>query len=314
MRVCLNPEYEQGMGSSLRVGLSALEPQIDGALIVLADQPFVRSRTYDRIIDAYCESEAEIVVPVYRGFRGNPVLLDRSVFPEVMVLTGDVGCRAVFGDHIGGIVKVSVEDIGVLLDIDNEEDYARLQEYGGRKDGNERMLRAVDLQGRTLLEAGGASDGQGSLIVVGGEPVAIAVARLAKVLQFCVTVVDPLLRASDLPEADEVVNSLEFPVLPGDSDRYVVIASRGRFDQEAIEQALAAEIGYVGLVANRKRAEEVRRRLQANGHSNNALAALRAPAGLDIAANTPEEIALSILAEIVSLRRKNRESVTAPKN
>jgi molybdenum cofactor cytidylyltransferase len=314
IKVVENKNYEQGMGTSLSAGVSALAEATEGVLIVLADQPFVRPETYEQLIDHYRHSDAEIIIPTYRGFRGNPVLLDRSVFFEAMALTGDIGCRAVFGDHIGGIVKVPVEDIGVLLDIDNKADYARLQEYGRLRDENEKLLRAVDVQGRTVPEAGGSSDAQRSLIIVGTEPVAIAIVRLAKTLHFHVTVVDPLLAASDLPDADEVLNSLEFSSLPADTDRYVVIASRGRFDEEAIEQALAAEIGYVGLVANRKRAEEVRRRLQASGHSFEKLAVLRAPAGVDIGANTSEEIALSILAEIVSLQRKSRENGTAPKS
>jgi len=106
-----------------------------------------------------------------------------------------------------------------------------------------------------------------------------------------------------MPDADEVLNSLNLSGLAESAGRYVVVASRGRFDEEAIEQALAADIGYVALVANRKRADEVRRRLQENGHAPEKLATLRAPAGVDIGAKTPDEVALSILAEIVALKR-----------
>ena len=75
-----------------------MSPQIDAALIVLADQPFVRSETLDRIIERYRDRGAEIVIPFYQGSRGNPVLLNRSIFPEVMALEGDTGCRAIFGE------------------------------------------------------------------------------------------------------------------------------------------------------------------------------------------------------------------------
>ena len=128
LKVVVNPAYEQGMASSLRAGLSALDPEIGAALIVLADQPFVRPETLDQLADHYRRSKAQIVIPSYRGVRGNPVLLDRSVFAEVMALQGDVGCRAIFASHPEGTVRLEVEDEGILLDIDNQEDYERLRE------------------------------------------------------------------------------------------------------------------------------------------------------------------------------------------
>jgi molybdenum cofactor cytidylyltransferase len=130
LKVVVNRAYEQGMASSLREGLSALDPEIDTALIVLADQPFVRPETIHRMVSEYHRCDAQIVIPLHKGFRGNPVLLDRSVFPEVMAIEGDIGCRAIFGSHLEGIVKVEVEDVGILLDIDNKDDYERLQHFG----------------------------------------------------------------------------------------------------------------------------------------------------------------------------------------
>ncbi len=130
LKVVVNQAYGQGMASSLREGLSALHPRIDAALIVLADQPFIRPETFGQIVHQYHRSNAQIVIPTYKGSRGNPVLLDRSVFPEVMALSGDIGCRAIFGSHPEGIVKVEVDDVGILLDIDNKADYERLQRFG----------------------------------------------------------------------------------------------------------------------------------------------------------------------------------------
>ena len=118
------------MSTSLRAGLAALDKNIDAALIVLGDQPFIRPETLDRIIDQYRRSDAKIVIPVFQGFRGNPVLLDRSVFHEVMSLQGDIGCRAIFGNHLDEIVKAEVDDRGILLDIDSKDDYERLKDFG----------------------------------------------------------------------------------------------------------------------------------------------------------------------------------------
>jgi molybdenum cofactor cytidylyltransferase len=126
LRVVVNQAYVQGMASSLREGLSALDPQTAAALIILGDQPFIRPQTLHQIIAGYQRSGAQIVIPAHQGKRGNPVLLSRQLFPEVMALEGDTGCRAIFSKHLESILKVEVEDPGILLDIDNQEDYDRL--------------------------------------------------------------------------------------------------------------------------------------------------------------------------------------------
>src|SRR6516165_5946687 len=174
LNIVVNDAYREGMGSSLRTGVSALPAEIDGAFIVLADQPFVQPSTLRLLMDRYRESNAQIVIPMYKGFRGNPVLLDRSVFPEVMALTGDIGCRAIFGDHPDGIVKAAVDDIGILLDIDNQEDLARSQRYAQREHDRDSMLEMIELRGRSVSSTEETPSDQNHLIVVGAEPVAIA--------------------------------------------------------------------------------------------------------------------------------------------
>jgi molybdenum cofactor cytidylyltransferase len=126
VKVVVNQSYEQGMATSLHAGLSALDPRSAAALIILGDQPFTLSQTLDQIIQAYRDSGAPIVIPTCQGTRGNPVLLDRSVFSEALALQGDVGCRAIFEKHLEEIVNVEVEDTGILLDLDDRADYERL--------------------------------------------------------------------------------------------------------------------------------------------------------------------------------------------
>lgn len=310
LKIVVNESYRQGMGTSLRAGLSALPSEVDAALIVLADQPFVRSATFDQIIDHYQQSNAQIVIPIYKGFRGNPVLLDRSVFPEVMALTGDIGCRAIFGNHLEGIAKVPVEDIGILLDLDSKDDVERLQDFRHGTTGDGSALEAGNLEGREITGDGQPSQGP-ELTIVGKDPVAIALAKIGKLLRFGVTVVDPFLKSSDLPDADRFLNSLDFSKLPAASTRYVVVASRGQFDEEAVEQALHSNSTYIALVANKKRAQEICRTLQSKGAPSEKLAKVHAPAGLSIGAETPEEIALSIMAEIVSEIRSSGGSKSA---
>jgi molybdenum cofactor cytidylyltransferase len=126
LKVVVNAHYEQGMAASLRAGLEAVSPQTTAVLSVLADQPLIRPATLTQLADHYRRTNPQILIPTYRGTRGNPVLLDRSLFAEAMALEGDVGCRALFAQHPETIEKLEVEDEGILLDIDNQDDYQRL--------------------------------------------------------------------------------------------------------------------------------------------------------------------------------------------
>ena len=309
LSVVINESYRQGMGTSLRSGLAALPPDVDAALIVLADQPFVLPKTLDFVMDEYTRSSAQIVIPTYKGFRGNPVLLDRSVFSEVMALTGDIGCRAIFGNHLEGIAKVPVEDIGILLDMDSKDDFELLNDFRNTSVSEKTLIEVANRGGR---DDPGAESARGrELIIVGREPVGLALAKLGKLLHFTVTFVDPLVKPSDLPEADRLLNALDFSHLPAAAVRYVVVASRGKFDEEAVEQALLANCDYVALVAKKQRAQEIRHSLELRGESPEKLARVRAPAGLNIGAEGPEEIALSIMAEIVAECRSHRERKSA---
>ena len=300
VKVVVNSSYQQGMGTSLRAGLTALDPAIKAALIILADQPFVRAATLDRICEEYRRCHAQIVIPLYKGFRGNPVLLDRSVFPEVMALAGDVGCRAIFGNHLDGIVKLEVEDVGILLDIDSKADFEKLKAIS-RSTPDDSLVELADLDGRELVSD---TDARPELVIVGQEPVSLALARLGALLNFTVTAVDPLRSVNDFPGADRVLRRLDFSHLPRSTERYVVVASKGRFDEEAIEQALQTGSAYVALVANKKRGQEVLRSLEMRRCTPEMLSRVQVPAGLDIGAETPEEIALSIMAAIVQERRR----------
>jgi molybdenum cofactor cytidylyltransferase len=309
LSVVINESYRQGMGTSLRAGLAALPPDVDAALIVLADQPFVLPKTLDLLMDEYTRSSAQIVIPTYKGFRGNPVLLDRSVFSEVMALTGDIGCRAIFGNHLEGIAKVPVEDIGILLDMDSKDDFELLNDFRNTSVSEKMLIEVANRGGRDDPEAESARGRE--LIIVGREPVGLALAKLGKLLHFTVTFVDPLVKPSDLPEADRLLNALDFSHLPAAAVRYVVVASRGKFDEEAVEQALLANCEYVALVAKKQRAQEICHSLELRGESPEKLARVRAPAGLNIGAEGPEEIALSIMAEIVAESRSHRERKSA---
>src|SRR5206468_4302660 len=126
--VVVNPAYIEGMSTSLQAGVRAADPRSDGFLIVLGDQPFVQSATINTLIERRNGSQAKILIPTYGGARGNPVLLDRSLSEDVQSITGDQGCRAIFGHHTRGILEVPVDDPGILVDLDTPEQITRAEE------------------------------------------------------------------------------------------------------------------------------------------------------------------------------------------
>jgi len=272
----------------------------------LADQPFVQPRTLDQLIEYHHQHKPQILIPMYKGFRGNPVLLDRSVFPELMGLTGDIGCRAIFGSHLEGIHKLPVEDAGILLDIDNSDDLDKLSKTRVQESASP-LSQLADLETRNIPPGNDSTASKPELVIVGRDAVAKALAAFGRLLHFAVTIVDPLLKMSDVAEADRILRVLDFSVLPKSNQRFVVVASRGQFDEEAVEQALRSNSAYIGLLANKKRAQEILRSLEQKGLPQEKLAKVRVPAGMDIGAQSPEEIALSIMAEIVSVRSQRTQ-------
>ncbi len=299
LKVVVNLEYQQGLGTSLSSGLAAVEPGAAAALIILADQPWVSSETLNRLIECHQQRKPQIIVPTYRKFRGNPVLLDRSVFQEMRALKGDVGCRAIFGNHTEGICKMPVDDPGILLDIDSRDDLEKLT-----------AERTTESDTPLLESREGIVAGRPELVLVGRDTLVQALAKFGQFLNFTVTVVDPCLRLAELPGSDRVLHAMDFSLLPISSERYCVVASRGQFDEEAVAQAVLADSSYIALLANKKRAQEVVRSLEAQSIPAAKLAAVRAPAGLPIGAESPEEIALSIMAEIVATRRRQEKAAS----
>ncbi len=148
------------------------------------------------------------------------------------------------------------------------------------------------------------------LIVVGGGHVGLAVARIGEMVGFDIAVYD---------DREEFANRERFPmadtILNGEADEalghldlgpgtYVVLVSRGhKQDEDALRLVVGRGAGYVGMIGSRRRTATVLQHLAEEGFAREALDAVNTPVGIDIGAETPEEIALSILAEIVMIRR-----------
>jgi molybdenum cofactor cytidylyltransferase len=121
--IVVNRRYKEGMSGSLRLGLGAVSDLADAVIIALGDQPFLRSETIDAMVDEYVATRAPVVVPVYHGQRGNPVLFDRSLFAQVARIEGDRGAKSVVRGNEARVREVPVEDEGVLFDIDTPADF-----------------------------------------------------------------------------------------------------------------------------------------------------------------------------------------------
>ncbi len=424
-RTIVNEAYAEGMSTSIRAGVRAADPQAEAFLIVLGDEPFVASSTIDSLLDGRDGSGAKIFIPTYRGRRGNPVLVDRELAEEMQSITGDRGCRTIFGHHAEQILEVPVDDPGILIDLDTPEQVARseaairegqplecllevmadrgehthpivsadllavrpdilslAQELRSRnepfalatvvrvdrpssgrpgfkaivrpsreligwlggscaqsvlvaeslralRDGQPRLVRLKPDAGlmppsegvveyTMECESGGTMDiyiephlPKSRLIVIGDSPVAAALHAFGRLLDYRVIAVVPGTPEGSFPGADQVVRDLaDVPGLIA-SDAYVVVATMGKYDETALKEIADTPAGYVGLVASRRRAAAVLEGLEAAGVGSEGRQRIRNPAGLNLAAETPEEIALSIMAEITQLRRTSK-SVDLP--
>ncbi len=243
--------------------------------------------------------------------RGEPFVL-ATVVRVTRPTSGKVGNRAIIrtGGSVTGWVGGSCTESAVLA-----ESAAAL------RDGKPRLLRLSkepSLRGHEdgiveyMMEchSGGAMDiylephvPQAQLLIVGDSPIAEALASFGHLMDYHVTVVAPKATQEALPGADEIENDVDRIGVHVKGDTFAVVATMGKHDEAALRALATSRVLYLGLVASRRRAASVRDQLREEGIPEGALARIRNPAGLDLAAHTPEEIALSIMAEITKLRR-----------
>ncbi len=122
VRLVHNPDYPQGLSTSVKAGLAALPPESEAAIVCLGDMPQVTSALIDRLIAAFDpERNALVVLPTFSGKRGNPVLWSRRFFPELIALEGDVGARHLIGAYPEVVTEVPVENAAAMVDIDTPD-------------------------------------------------------------------------------------------------------------------------------------------------------------------------------------------------
>ena len=126
VKIVLNEQFVEGMGSSIQRGLQEISPRARAVLIGLADQPGISTEVVTMLIAAFGSTEKRIIIPVSAGRRGHPVLFDLSLKAEMLAASKEVGLRQVLRARPEEILEVPVEGEGILLDVDTPEEYRRL--------------------------------------------------------------------------------------------------------------------------------------------------------------------------------------------
>jgi xanthine dehydrogenase accessory factor len=146
-----------------------------------------------------------------------------------------------------------------------------------------------------------------SLVILGASPVALSLAAQARTLGYHVTLAAPAADLAAQPDADTIIDGYQLGEL-NDAKRFVVVSTQGKGDEAALRAAIATRADYHAFVGSRRKMASLRAKLIAEGASSAAIDDFKAPAGLDLGAITPEEIAMSILAEITRERRRGQRA------
>ncbi len=118
-----NPSPDDGMLSSVRLGVCALPAGTEAFLLWPVDHPLVRAATVSALLSIWRSRRPPVVVPRHRGRRGHPVLFDASTIPEILSAPDDAGARHVVAAHASDRIEIEVADAGILADIDSPEAY-----------------------------------------------------------------------------------------------------------------------------------------------------------------------------------------------
>jgi molybdenum cofactor cytidylyltransferase len=145
VRFVENPDYRLGLSTSVRAGFAAVPVQTTGIMIYLADQPLLEAGEVDFLIRAWAEagkSNKSIVVPLFRGQRGNPVMVKATYKASLLAITGETGCRRLIKQNPDQVLTVEMETDHVVRDIDTIEAYHRLiSEASSERSSDEQQPR-----------------------------------------------------------------------------------------------------------------------------------------------------------------------------
>ena len=141
------------------------------------------------------------------------------------------------------------------------------------------------------------------LLIFGRSPAAQSLSKLGKTVGYSIAVVAPEANREKFPDADSLGQEFGAAEIRVTSETFIVVATQGEHDQEALESALQTSARYISFIASHAKAKKVIALLSEKGVPSETLSRIKAPAGLDIGTSAPDEIAVSILAEIIQMKR-----------
>lgn len=124
VKLVVNPDYEQGMSTSIIIGLKAVDNQAEAIMLALGDQPLIDSRTINQVIDEFDKQGKGVAVPTYQGKRGHPVIFDMKYKGELLKISGDIGGKEIIRKHLDDVIEVAVRSEGICIDIDTADSYS----------------------------------------------------------------------------------------------------------------------------------------------------------------------------------------------
>lgn len=123
VKLVTNPDYEQGMSTSIITGLNLVDSQAQAVMLALGDQPLINSQTINRLVKEFYNHDKGIAIPTYQGSRGHPIIFAIKYKEKLLELKGDMGGRQIIKDHPDDILEVAVNCAGIYIDIDTVDNY-----------------------------------------------------------------------------------------------------------------------------------------------------------------------------------------------
>lgn len=127
-RIVINKDHLEGMSSSVICGIKNAPAGAEAFMLLLGDQPFITPAIIDRVLDEYQKSKPGIVIPVYNGKRGHPVIFSAKYKPELLAIA-DNGAKAVVNNHPGDVLEIPLDAPEILTDIDTPQDYQKAKDH-----------------------------------------------------------------------------------------------------------------------------------------------------------------------------------------
>ncbi|GAA4408478.1 XdhC family protein [Nibrella viscosa] len=257
-----------------------------------------------------------------RRRRQNELFATATVVWREAPSSGQVGNRAIISSNgeIWGWVGGGCSK-GIVL----KEAAAAMQDGTARlvriRPDAEETQQAGVIDYKMTCQSGGSIDifiepvmPQTHLVIMGKSAIAKALATMAKLLDYRVTVMAMGVNEADFVGVDDVKMAFSFGKIPVNRHTFVVVATQGEQDEMALKAALKVSLPYLAFVASRRKRDSVFAYLRAAGVSDSELDTVKAPAGFDIKARTPAEVAISILAEVIQTVRTEQTQPAPPQN